>query len=173
MDENAFQGLTTAERNVLRAALGRTNDAVASHLGLSPATVRNQMLSARRKLGSPPRGEACRQFTLWEAAKHKMLKPEPQMPMAPEPLALEKGDAELAMIEDHRTPFDFLDQSKANPTGESTEQILRLIKIVLVLVAVVLTLAALRFLPDLREWAKHVGDGIDPLLKKAGVQRFG
>lgn len=172
MDDCAFEKLTAAERGVLRAALGRTNDGVATVLGISPATVAAHMLSARRKLGSPPRGEASRLFVEWEQATQKPPSPYPTM-VAPN-FARHPVDADAELVREVRSPFVFLDHPEpvavtAAPPAEATP----LLRFVLVLTLVVLTLACIRFLPDLRERAEEAGRIIRPILDEAGVKRSG
>lgn len=172
MDESAFESLTAAERGVLRAALGRTNDAVAAILGISPSTAAAHMLAARRKLGSPPRGEAALRFAAWEA--HQQKSPSPFPPMFEPRGAEQDTETDADLVRDARLPFVFLNQPAevARPTVTS-DQVLPLLRTVMVLATVVLILACIRFLPDLRERAEEVGRVIDPLFRWAGVKRSG
>lgn len=172
MEDCPFETLTGAERGVLRAALGRTNDSVAAILGISPSTVATHMLAARRKLGSPPRGEAARRFVEWEQGQRKPTKPIPTMEAAPtigDPI---EADAEL--LREMRTPFVFLDQpAPAARLSATPDQVVPMLRMVLLLTLVVLMLAAIRFLPDLRERAEQAGRALDPILRETGVKRSG
>jgi len=172
MEDCSFEKLTGAERSVLRASLGRTNDSVAAMLGISPSTVATHMLAARRKLGSPPRGEAARRFVEWEEGRRKPTRPIPTMEATPaigDPI-----DADAELVREMRTPFVFLDEpAPAARLSAAPDQVLPMLRMVMLLTLVVLTLAAIRFLPDLRERAEQAGRALDPILRETGVRRSG
>jgi DNA-binding CsgD family transcriptional regulator len=154
--------LTEAERRVLRSALGRSNDEIATLLGVSPSTVAAQILSARRKLGSVSKNDAARRFAAWEELQQKQTKP--FSVMADSGPAADEGDADEVLIRDTRTPFLFAEMPATAPTTESQHVRYRPIeKPILALIGALLILLSFHYLPDLARWAQAVGNMIRPM----------
>lgn len=172
MNDAQFESLTQAERGVLRAALGRTNEQIGTLLGISVNTVAAHMLAARRKLGSPPRGDAARAFYAWEASNQNS--PSPSSVIGFEHGSLEPLGTGDDVLHENRTPFVFVDANEpATSQHDAAGSVFESNRIMMILVGVTLLLAAIRFLPDLVERARELGDVIVPLLDRAGVPRSG
>lgn len=161
MIDERFEQLTPAEREVMRAALGRTNDQVAHLLGISSGTVAAHVLSARRKLGSMPRGDVARGFQAWEASQQNLPRRFP--PMVGGGATENERPAASEPVRDARTEFVFLDQPVPAPISEPQHDRNRSYeRIVLVLLAVCLIMACFHYLPDWAERAQDIGNILKP-----------
>lgn len=108
MDPAAYESLTPAERTCLRASLGRTNEEVAQILGVSPNTVKTQLVNARRKLGSPPKGAAALGLVAWEQAReHHPFRVSPKRVMVDPPDAGHEAATGTEAVHEERATFDF------------------------------------------------------------------
>lgn len=170
MDDARFDTLTPAERSVLRVALGRTNDEVATELGVSRGTVAAHMLSARKKLGSPPRGEATRLFHDWETSRQKQ--PRQKTPMVVQHPVEEEKQAEATTVHDTRTPFIVLDEvAPVSMPLDAGKEPRRHERILMILVTAVLIMACFEYLPGLRASAHGLEGGVDRILNLVGAKR--
>lgn len=162
MENERFELLTRAERDVLDAALGRTNEQIAHLLAISPNTVAVHLLAARRKLGSPSKGDAARAFQAWKNANQKLTRP--SLVMVDKPAIGKELPAGRERVEEAKTPFQFLEVPEPASLPETAHARSRFLEdLTLALLVVTLVLASIRYLPDLAQRAQQAANIIDPI----------